>query len=163
MTYTRGLTSGLRQWHRIGFIWYIYPYHWKENVLIFMKFSSLAALEVVILTTSSGARDEKFHENNIPVSVYSVIFFLRVHPPPPPRWFSLWLLHWHWVNRMPQCQWSNSEENHWIWLNRLCDSTEPQWYNHYKTKQNKNLVNFYGIYCAMPVLFIYVSLMWWCD
>ena len=93
------------------------------------------------------------------------------------QWFFLGLLHWHWDNPMPQCQWSNSEENHWIWagtynthiykfliwVNRLCDSTEPQWYNHYKTKQNKNLVNFYGIYCTMPVLFICVSLMWWCD
>ena len=29
--------------------------HWNENIVILMKFSSLAALEVVILTTSSAA------------------------------------------------------------------------------------------------------------
>ena len=34
--------------------------HWNENVVILMKFSSLAALEVVILTTFSAASDENF-------------------------------------------------------------------------------------------------------
>ena len=34
--------------------------HWNENVVILTKFSSLAALEVVILTTSSAASDENF-------------------------------------------------------------------------------------------------------
>ena len=34
-------------------------YHWNENVIL-TKFSSLAALEIVILTTSSAASDEKF-------------------------------------------------------------------------------------------------------
>ena len=32
--------------------------HWNENVAILVKFSSLAALEVVILTTCSAASDE---------------------------------------------------------------------------------------------------------
>ena len=36
------------------------PNHWNENVVILMKFSSLAALEVVILTTFSAASDENF-------------------------------------------------------------------------------------------------------
>ena len=34
--------------------------HWNENVVILTKFSSLAALEVVILTTFSAANDENF-------------------------------------------------------------------------------------------------------
>ena len=34
--------------------------HWNENVVILMKFSSLAALEVVSLTTFSAASDENF-------------------------------------------------------------------------------------------------------
>ena len=34
--------------------------HWNKNVVILTKFSSLAALEVVILTTSSAASDEHF-------------------------------------------------------------------------------------------------------
>ena len=34
--------------------------HWNGNVFILMKFSSLAALEVVKMTTSSAARDENF-------------------------------------------------------------------------------------------------------
>ena len=34
--------------------------HWKRNVVILMKFSSLAALKVVILTTFSAASDENF-------------------------------------------------------------------------------------------------------
>ena len=34
--------------------------HWNENVVILTKFSSLAALEVVILTTSSAASDDNF-------------------------------------------------------------------------------------------------------
>ena len=34
--------------------------HWNENVVILTKFSSLAALEVVILTTFSAASDENF-------------------------------------------------------------------------------------------------------
>ena len=33
-------------------------HHWNENVAILTTFSSLAALEVVILTTSSTASDE---------------------------------------------------------------------------------------------------------
>ena len=36
------------------------PIHWNKNVVILTKFSSLAALEVVILTTSSAASDEHF-------------------------------------------------------------------------------------------------------
>ena len=35
-------------------------YHWNGNVVILMKFSSLAALKVVILTTFSAASDEDF-------------------------------------------------------------------------------------------------------
>ena len=35
-------------------------YHWNRNVFILMTFSSLAALEVVILTTYSAASDENF-------------------------------------------------------------------------------------------------------
>ena len=34
--------------------------HWNKNVVILTKFSSLATLEVVILTTSSAASDEHF-------------------------------------------------------------------------------------------------------
>ena len=34
--------------------------HWNENVFILMKFSSLAALKVVKMTTSSAASDENF-------------------------------------------------------------------------------------------------------
>ena len=34
--------------------------HWNENIVISMKFSSLAALEVVILTTSTAASDVNF-------------------------------------------------------------------------------------------------------
>ena len=32
--------------------------HWNENVIILTKFSSLAALEVVEMTTSNAASDE---------------------------------------------------------------------------------------------------------
>ena len=35
-------------------------HHWNGNVFILMKFSSLAALEVVKMTTSSAASDENF-------------------------------------------------------------------------------------------------------
>ena len=34
--------------------------HWNGDVAILMKFSSLAALEVVNMTTSSAASDENF-------------------------------------------------------------------------------------------------------
>ena len=34
--------------------------HWNKNVVILTKFSSLTALEVVILTTSSAASDDNF-------------------------------------------------------------------------------------------------------
>ena len=34
--------------------------HWNGNVFILMKFSSLAALKVVKMTTSSAASDENF-------------------------------------------------------------------------------------------------------
>ena len=37
-----------------------YNYHWNGSVIILMKFSSLAALEVVKMTTSSAASDENF-------------------------------------------------------------------------------------------------------
>ena len=37
--------------------WILNYIHWNRNVFILMKFSSLAALEVVILTTSSAASD----------------------------------------------------------------------------------------------------------
>ena len=34
--------------------------HWNENVVILVKFSSLATLEVVNMTTSSAVSDENF-------------------------------------------------------------------------------------------------------
>ena len=34
--------------------------HWNENLVIFMKFSSLAALKVVILTTLNASSDQNF-------------------------------------------------------------------------------------------------------
>ena len=42
------------EWH------YAIHIHWNWNVFILMKFSSLAALEVVKMTTSSAANDENF-------------------------------------------------------------------------------------------------------
>ena len=45
--------------------------HWNGNVIILTKFSSLAALEVVILTTSSAANDENFIQiDDILVSLF---------------------------------------------------------------------------------------------
>ena len=44
----------LSHWGRVTHI----CMHWNENVVILTKFQSLAALEVVILTTSSAASDE---------------------------------------------------------------------------------------------------------
>ena len=42
-------------------IWFLFhQIRWNENVVILTKFSSLAALEVVILTTYSAASDENF-------------------------------------------------------------------------------------------------------
>ena len=41
-------------------IFFLKYVHWNKNVVILTKFSSLAALEVVILTTSSAASDEHF-------------------------------------------------------------------------------------------------------
>ena len=38
----------------------LYELHWNGNVFILMKFSSLAALEVVKMTTSSAASDQNF-------------------------------------------------------------------------------------------------------
>ena len=47
-------TTGTREekWRR--------SHHWNGNVIILMKFSSLAALKVVILTTFGAASDENF-------------------------------------------------------------------------------------------------------
>ena len=44
----------MQSWHSLRLL------HWNKNVVILTKFSSLAALEVVILTTSSAASDEHF-------------------------------------------------------------------------------------------------------
>ena len=43
----------------VSYLYYIKDIHWSENVIL-MKFSSLAVLEVVILTTSSAANYENF-------------------------------------------------------------------------------------------------------
>ena len=47
---------GLKTNHYI----YVIDLHWNGNVVILTKFSSVAALEVVILTTFSAASDENF-------------------------------------------------------------------------------------------------------
>ena len=50
--------------------------HWNKNVVILTKFSSLAALEVVILTTSSAASDEHFIKmKTFPFQWYSTRFW----------------------------------------------------------------------------------------
>ena len=45
---------------RSNSIYFNFPYHRNGNVFILMKLSSLAALEVVKVTTSSAASDENF-------------------------------------------------------------------------------------------------------
>ena len=40
--------------------WNVLTHHWNGKVFILMKCSSLAALEVVKMTTSSAASDENF-------------------------------------------------------------------------------------------------------
>ena len=47
-------------WVSIGSDTDLAPMHWNGNVVILMKFSSLAALKVVKMTTSSAANDENF-------------------------------------------------------------------------------------------------------
>ena len=66
--------------------------HWNENVVILTKFSSLAALEIVILTTSSAT----CHENFIKMTTFSfhcsdmqIILKGWIHP----IWIDNWL--WH--------------------------------------------------------------------
>ena len=49
--------------------------HWNGNVFILMKFSSLAALKVVKMTTSSAASDENF----IKMTTFSFQCFMRRH------------------------------------------------------------------------------------
>ena len=39
--------------------------HWNEYVVILTKFSSLAVLEVVIMTTANAASDENVHQNEV--------------------------------------------------------------------------------------------------
>ena len=54
-------TSPIWQWKHLDIINFIVGnIHWNKNVVILTKFSSLAALKVVILTTSSAASDEHF-------------------------------------------------------------------------------------------------------
>ena len=57
-----------------------YDTHWNENAVILTKFSSLAALKVVILTTFSAASDENF------IKMKTFPFQCTYH---------LGLLHWH--------------------------------------------------------------------
>ena len=57
---SEGRADRLRHiWHRLCIV-HSSLVHWNENVVILTKFSSLAALEVVILTTFSAASDENF-------------------------------------------------------------------------------------------------------
>ena len=52
--------------------------HWNRHVFIFMKFSSLAALEVVILTTSGAASDGDFIKmTTFPFQWMSAILLFR--------------------------------------------------------------------------------------
>ena len=53
---------------RCCWFWYI---NWNEIFVILTKFSSLAALEVVKMTTSNAANDANFYQNGyIPVLVF---------------------------------------------------------------------------------------------
>ena len=63
-------------------------YHWNENVFILMKCSSLAALEVIKMTTSSAASDENF----VKMTTFSFQGYCT-----PVRWRQLGM--WHHRNR----------------------------------------------------------------
>ena len=74
--------------------------HWNENVVILTKFESLAALEVVILTTSSAASDENFIKmKTFPFQCCSNIIFC-----------------FNWEAETPICH------NQWICVNSLRSS-----------------------------------------
>ena len=53
---------------------------WNGNVLILMKFSSLAALDVVKMTTSSAANDENFFKMTTFSSLCTLILFPSTTP-----------------------------------------------------------------------------------
>ena len=59
-TFFKVISLALGQSWQSMFSYGITKLHWNENVIILMEFSSLAALEVVILTTSSAVSDENF-------------------------------------------------------------------------------------------------------
>ena len=58
---------------------------------------------------------------------------------------------------LPQCQWSNPVE-----YRRVTASNESTWYNHNKTKHNKTMYKFYGIYCSCEVLTKIQNQGWLC-
>ena len=56
------------------------PKHWNGNVVILTKFSSVAALEVVILTTFSAASDENFIKmKTFPFQLNSTGLSISIH------------------------------------------------------------------------------------
>ena len=55
------------------------PVHWKDNVIISTKYSSLAALELVIVTISNAAGDDLsvlvyIHTHNTPIHTYTHMY-----------------------------------------------------------------------------------------
>ena len=71
---------------------------WNENVVILTKFSSLAALEVVILTTFSAASDEIFIKmKTFPFQCsFDVYIWYICIPASAPGLVCSFLLMWHW-------------------------------------------------------------------
>ena len=61
-----------------------YACHWNENIFVLMKLSSLTALEVVLLTTSSAPNDKHFVKmiffQWLPINLYGYVLLKRPHP-----------------------------------------------------------------------------------
>ena len=58
------------------------------------------------------------------------------------------LLHWHEGNHIiGQSLFPSTNETTMIWINEAYDSHNTWWYSHNKTKKNKTMFIFYGIYC----------------
>ena len=82
--------------------------HWNGNVFILMKFSSLAALKVVKMTTSSAASDENF----IKMTTFSFQWVMFCHFPVFSWCFTL--THWGWHRNVATSQTTFSNAVSWM-------------------------------------------------
>ena len=149
------------------------PVYWNRNAIILTEFSSLVALEVVKMTTSSAASDENFIKMTFPLQCYLVTIIMITEQLifTTLKWkcSTCWRNFHHWLHRSTRTS-SKSRMSHIITLiTRPCTNIDDMFNSGVKSFQRVIVISIsrverlYGktkVICTCDIYMLYIYMIY---